>query len=503
MAYADKVRLITANEKKQRAYTMDIKNTRIILIILVILFFFANAPKLAFPATSAEQEEYREANSAYLELSHDPTLRKNKTNWMKVVKKFDDVAEKYPDSSLAPKALYMEGKLYEQIYGYFFKKSDLEEALNVYRNAAGKYPDSETAPDALFKEAKVYEVRLKNKDKAITLYREILTKYPGRDASRQAKEALHALNATEEKNGEKEIIKSPGRDDHGENDLAEITHIDKVLVQNNDKGSTSKDDASQQIPGDQPSLVKQLSLKVTKIVIDPGHGGKDPGAIGPHGEREKDITLAVGKKLAKRLKEEGFEVFLTREDDTFIPLEERTAFANRKKADLFISIHVNAHNNTSMDGVETYFLNMTRDASSIKVAERENASTSKALSSLQFIIKDLMLSSKINESSRLATYVQNSIMSSHQKSGNSCRDHGVKQALFCVLVGAQMPAILIETGFITNPVECIYLQKDEYQNKIVDGIVNGINAYATNGKNSGLKVVGGNSSFRKKGKTAE
>ena len=118
--------------------------------------------------------------------------------------------------------------------------------------------------------------------------------------------------------------------------------------------------------------------KISRIIIDPGHGGKDPGAIGPAGEKEKDITLAVSKELAARLNEDGFEIFLTRKDDTFIPLEERTAFANKKKADLFISVHVNANEKVSLRGVETYFLNLTTDASALKVADRENAIASKS-----------------------------------------------------------------------------------------------------------------------------
>jgi N-acetylmuramoyl-L-alanine amidase len=220
--------------------------------------------------------------------------------------------------------------------------------------------------------------------------------------------------------------------------------------------------------------------KISRIVVDPGHGGKDPGAIGPAGEKEKDITLAVGKELAARLHEDGYEIFLTRKDDTFIPLEERTAFANRKKADLFISVHVNANEKVSSKGVETYFLNLTTDASALKVADRENAVASKSMSDLQFIIKDLMLNARINESSRFASSIQRSIISCLGKAGHTNKDHGVKQAPFYVLMGAQMPSILIETGFITNTTESKLLQKKSYQKSIVKGIVSGINLYVTN-----------------------
>lgn len=218
--------------------------------------------------------------------------------------------------------------------------------------------------------------------------------------------------------------------------------------------------------------------KVLKIVIDPGHGGKAPGAVGPNGEREKDITLAVSKEIARRLREKGFEVFLTRDTDVYLPLEERTAFANRNKADLFVSVHVNANEKDSLQGVETYFLNLTTDAASMKVAKRENAMTSASLGSLQLIIKDLMLNAKINESSRFASSIQNSIVSSLEKSGHERKDHGVRQAPFYVLLGAQMPSVLVEIGFITNAVECRLLHEEAYQNSIIDGIVRGISTYA-------------------------
>ncbi len=222
--------------------------------------------------------------------------------------------------------------------------------------------------------------------------------------------------------------------------------------------------------------------KISRIIIDPGHGGKDPGATGPRGEKEKDITLAVSKELAARLHEDGYEIFLTRTDDTFIPLEERTAFANKKKADLFISVHVNANEKVSLRGVETYFLNLTTDASAIKVADRENAIASKSMSDLQFIIKDLTLNARINESSRFASSIQKSIISSLGKAGHMNKDHGVKQAPFYVLMGAQMPSILIETGFITNATESKLLQKKSYQNSIIKGIISGINLYVANSR---------------------
>jgi N-acetylmuramoyl-L-alanine amidase len=219
---------------------------------------------------------------------------------------------------------------------------------------------------------------------------------------------------------------------------------------------------------------------VTRIVIDPGHGGKDPGAIGPGGEKEKDITLAVAKILEERLEAKGFTVYLTREGDVFIPLEERTAFANRKKVDLFLSVHVNANENLASRGVETYFLNLTTDASSMKVAERENVMIKQSMSDLQFILRDLMLNARINESSRFASSIQHAVISSLGKSGCGGKNNGVKQAPFYVLMGAQMPSALIEMGFITNAAECRLLKRRSHQESIVNGIVRGINSFIAN-----------------------
>ena len=466
-----------------------------VIITIGILLLLPDMQKPAHAATSVV-EKYQEANSAYLKLAHDSNLRKNKAKWLKVVQKFDDIATEYPESSLAPKSLYMKGKLYEQIYGYFFGKSDLEKAVKAYRTITSKYPDSKTAPDALLREAKIYEVRLGEKKKAIELYHEILKKYPRGDISLKAREALNSI----EKNKSEGEEKAPIVDNQKGNELKqkETKQSDKTLDRNEGAITVDKDNTPSQGTNGQSPVTKRLPHKISNIVIDPGRGGRDLGAIGPHGEMEKDITLAIGNELAKRLKEQGFEVFLTRDEDIFIPLEDRTTFANKKKADLFISIHVNSNPDQSLDGVETYFLNMTKDDYAIQVASRENETTTKSLSDLQSIINDLMLKSEINESSRFATYVQDSIMESHQKAGYSCQDHGVKQGLFFVLVGAQMPAILIETGFITNPVESKLLEEESYQNSIIDGIIHGIHAYANNGTDSGVNAVRNNQSNLKK-----
>ncbi len=226
------------------------------------------------------------------------------------------------------------------------------------------------------------------------------------------------------------------------------------------------------------SLAQQLGLGIRKIVVDPGHGGKDPGASA-FGQKEKDIVLKIGQKLAPILAEEtGAEVILTRNTDVYIPLEERTAIANTQGADLFISLHINAHPSPKVHGIETYFLNLSTNAEAMRVAAFENATSTHQMSDLQDILSDIMKNSKINESSRLAGFVHNSLCDGIKElQQTKFKDLGVKQAPFYVLIGAQMPAILIEIAFITNPEDSKHLADETFLDTIVDDIAEGVQHY--------------------------
>jgi N-acetylmuramoyl-L-alanine amidase len=222
-----------------------------------------------------------------------------------------------------------------------------------------------------------------------------------------------------------------------------------------------------------PSLAQQLGLGIRKIVIDPGHGGKDPGAIAPNGLKEKDVVLAVSKKLAHQLRTKlGCEVVVTRTADIFIPLEERTAIANTEKGDLFISVHVNSAPSPRLLGVETYVLNLTNDEDSMRLAAQENATSASKMSDLQNILADLLNNTKLDESTKLAEHVQ-----TNMAQGLRIKDLGVKQAPFYVLIGAQMPAILSEITFLSNPKEARRLRQDNYLTTIAEHILAGVNEY--------------------------
>ena len=226
------------------------------------------------------------------------------------------------------------------------------------------------------------------------------------------------------------------------------------------------------------SLAQQLGLGVQRVVIDAGHGGKDKGAIGDGTIYEKDLNLLLAKKLAQKIRQDlKIQAIMTRDGDRFIPLEERTAIANTKQADLFLSIHVNASPNPLAQGVETYFLNLASDEEAVRVAAMENATSTKRIGDLQKILKDLMLNTKIDESSRLAHHVQLHLHDTLNGKFGPIKNLGVKQAPFYVLIGARMPAILVETSFISNPQDRERLMQEDYQDQIVEGIFKGMERY--------------------------
>lgn len=227
-----------------------------------------------------------------------------------------------------------------------------------------------------------------------------------------------------------------------------------------------------------PSLIQQLGLKVKKIVIDPGHGGKDPGAIGKGGLKEKDVTLKIGKMLRDKLEAEaGAKVVMTRETDVFIPLEERTAIANSQDCDLFVSIHINASLRRDAAGIETYILSISNSEESKRLAARENATSTRSVSDLEFILNDLIKTAKTNDSARLASVVQDNLVLKLREKFRGIKGHGVKGAPFYVLVGTKMPAILVEVSFISNPEEEKRLRDEAYLREVVNGIAAGILNY--------------------------
>ncbi len=235
------------------------------------------------------------------------------------------------------------------------------------------------------------------------------------------------------------------------------------------------------------SLVRALGLKIGRIVIDAGHGGHDSGTLGADGIQEKDVVLDVALRLGKLLHERlGAEIVYTRADDTFIPLETRTAIANKAQADLFISIHANSSSDASARGVETYYLNFTSDPTALDVAARENAVSDQSIHQLSDLVKKIALKNKIAESREFASDVEGSLYAGLQKGNAGLKDRGVKKAPFVVLIGANMPSILAEISFVTNPKDADQLQQPEYRERVAESLYKGVARYQ--GGLSGTRV---------------
>jgi N-acetylmuramoyl-L-alanine amidase len=226
------------------------------------------------------------------------------------------------------------------------------------------------------------------------------------------------------------------------------------------------------------SLVRALGLKIGRIVIDAGHGGHDSGTLGAGGIEEKDVVLDVALRLGKLLHERlGAEIIYTRSDDTFIPLETRTAIANKAQADLFLSIHANSSRDESARGVETYYLNFTTQLDALEVAARENAVSDQSIHQLSDLVKKIALKDKIAESREFASDVQESLYGGLEKGNVGLRDRGVKKAPFVVLIGANMPSILAEISFVTNPKDARQLEEPAYRERVAESLYKGVERY--------------------------
>jgi N-acetylmuramoyl-L-alanine amidase len=227
-------------------------------------------------------------------------------------------------------------------------------------------------------------------------------------------------------------------------------------------------------------MVRALGLKINRIVIDAGHGGHDSGTLGPGGIEEKDVVLDVALRLGRLLKDRlGADVIYTRSDDTFIPLETRTAIANQAQADLFISIHANSSPDTDARGVEVYYLNFTTSADALEVAARENASSDESIHQLSDLVKKIALQDKINESRAFAEDVDQSLYAGLERGNPGLKDRGVKKAPFVVLIGANMPSILAEISFLTNPESAQELRQPRYRERIAESLYRGVDRYVS------------------------
>jgi N-acetylmuramoyl-L-alanine amidase len=227
------------------------------------------------------------------------------------------------------------------------------------------------------------------------------------------------------------------------------------------------------------SLIRALGLKINRVVIDPGHGGADEGTVGRRGLMEKELVLDVAKRVGKLIEDRmGSEVIYTRTDDTFIPLHARTEMANEKKADLFLSIHANSSPHPKIGGIEVYYLNFTRSSDALDVAARENASSEKSVFELKDLIQSITLHEKVEESREFASKVQGSLQTFETRYNAAAKNRGIKKAPFVVLIGASMPSVLAEVGFLSNAREEQLLKRADHRQRLAEALYQGVSRYA-------------------------
>ena len=580
------------------------------IVILTLSLLWLLSPVTVFAENS--EQAYQKARNAYYSLQDSSRKQMYRENWEKVYDKFESVHQRFPKTRRGADSLYMCGKTMAGLYAVSRIKPDAQRSVELFVQMAETYPESSLADDSMLQAGKLMEEALGDKSAAYKLYKWLVEVQPSGDMVGKAKARMAALASyapvdnmgaakpiTEAKTADTpqaRVSSGTGEALAGSRTLSSIrywsnpgytrivldvssqtkfsahylvpepskgapprlyvdiektglaeglnekTAVDDGLLRQIRTGSPQSDtvrvvldlesigdykvfplsdpwrividvagdkspelkrreteisslpdsggDAIAKVLNETPKDQKSLHIPkapatstLRRIVVDAGHGGKDPGAVGKSGTLEKDVTLQLAKALAKELtKQIGCEVILTRSGDVYLPLEERTAIANKVGADLFVSLHANANNNRKAYGIETYYLNFSKNDKAAAVAARENGISIKQVSDLELILFDLMANAKINESSRLATVIQEGLVKGISKKYSDVRDLGVRQGPFYVLLGATMPSVLVETAFLSHPREEKRLRSSAYQKTAAKAIAAAIKDYAVNNK---------------------
>ncbi len=358
----------------------------------------------------------------------------------------------YPNSEYRPLAHYWLGRCYDHI-------NDDSQAIMQYQLVENRYADSQVSEPAKLELARAY-ARQGYPTRAETSYKSLVDSSISQEIGDVAAKELQVLKT------QPKSVSPPAK----ENIQIQPQPRPEPQQARQPKSAAPVTDPEPLVP---KSLTREFGLTAKTIVIDPGHGGKDPGGLGSGNLREKGIVLSISHKLREVLTAKGYTVLMTRETDRFIPLKKRTEFATQHKADLFLSIHANAAENSRATGIETYYLDVnSTDKASEKIAARENINSGYSIQELETLLDGLIRESKSEDSKRLARHVQDTLV---QNTG--AVDRGVKHARFVVLIGTKVPAILIETGFVSNPVERRKLTTSAYQYKIATAIAQGVDKF--------------------------
>ena len=461
-----------------------------VLVVVGFLFFQANCVVAASPS-----DLYFQAQKSYYKLMASDEKQKFRQHWMETIKMFAKVMDLYPKSNEAYKAEYTTGKLFEGLNARSKNSKDLDQAMHHYRSVSTKYSFVNLTDDALFRVAEIYLARRKFA-LASEKYEEIFKKYPEGDQVKKAQKKYTSINVAAKKRYVKlapvaspklPTSKTPKPKTYKKFVITKplIKSVKKVARETVKKTPLYRKHAKIKDGFGRgylftPRGSKGNPINSPLIVVDAGHGGKDHGAKSVSGIKEKDVNIKIAKHvkaiLVNRYK---YSVVMTRKDDTFISLKDRSKISNKRNADLFVSIHANAAKRKSAHGIETYFLGTSHNKQALETAARENRGLVKSVKDdrVQQILASLITTTKINDSSRLASRVQENLCRASKKVNRNLKNLGVKEGPFYVLHGADMPSILVEVGFLTNQNEAKMLSQPQYVYKLASSIAEGIHKY--------------------------
>ena len=379
---------------------------------------------------------------------------------------FQKLLQHYPESEHIPEAHYWLGHCHALL-------GEHNQAATHYQTVISRYLDHSIADEAQLQLSDSYE-RQRHFTLAMTTYQALSERSKNPEIVAAAKERIAALRLKESESNASKPSDLPRKPIKQERKLPKPQPSKKAPIIRKTAPPPDKKVDVPIKPISNPSLIQQLGLDVKTIIIDPGHGGKDPGAVN-RARQEKRIVLGISKMLRDLLVEKGYQVRMTRETDVYVPLENRAQFATKGQGDLFISIHANSSHSASASGIETYYLALASDESARITAARENAGANYSIKALDKLARDILKESKSSESRSLAELIQE-----HLVAVTGARNRGVKHAPFVVLIGTKVPSVLIEIGFLSNSTEGRKLVTKAYQRKIVRAIAEGIERYVKN-----------------------
>lgn len=426
------------------------------------LFLLALLMALTTPVWGADS--LAKALGDFQALERDSTRAMRRDLWIALAERFAALGAARAGSDEGVRALWHAARSWEEVARRSRLPMDARRAADAFGRVARSAPNHSLADDALLRQAQLL-AQAGDAAAARQGLETLLARYPKGDAASQARQELARLGAK---------APAPSAGPRVSASPPPVAQPGPLAAPQGGAPAAPRPVTPQQ-KKQAGSLVEQLGLSVRTVVLDAGHGGADPGAMA-WGLREKDINLRMTRILGPLLEAQGFRVVHTRSRDQFLSLDERTRRANAAKGDLFLSIHCNAHADSSVHGFELYYLDLATDKQAIRVAARENGVSEHRISDMQMILSDLLLHAKIDESKALARTVQREVMAT-AGARFGLRDHGARGAFFYVLTGVRMPAILVELGYITNPDDARLLADDASLRALAQGLVQGVVAY--------------------------